>query len=88
MRRAKSASSLTGGHDQKQNAWTEEEEALQTGVLGGRRGAGRGKSHLNMPGLGAQTLSQQATSGRAQGLDMNWEGAKFDLGFCGLYGAL
>lgn len=39
MRRAKSASPLTGGRDQKQNAWTGAEEAWQTGVLGGRRGA-------------------------------------------------
>lgn len=42
MRRAKSASSLTGGRDENQNAWTGEEEALQTGVLGGGGGGGVG----------------------------------------------
>lgn len=62
----------------------ERKGALQTGVLQGRRREGRGKSHLNKPGLGAQTFSQQITSGRTQGLGMGSEGAKFDLGFCGL----
>lgn len=66
-----------------------ERKGLCTQVcLGGRRGEGRGRSLLNKPGLGAQTLSQQSTSGRAQGLGMGWEGAKFDLGFCGLGDAL
>lgn len=88
MRRAKSASSLTGGRDQNQDAWTREEGVLQTGVLEGRRGEGRGRSHLNKPGLGAQTLSQQFTSGRARGPGKGWAGAKFDPGFCGLGDAL
>lgn len=53
------------------------------GAQGGER-----KSPLNQPGPGAQTLSQQFTSGRAQGLGLGSEGAKFDLGFCGLGDAL
>lgn len=43
MRRAKSASSRTGGRDQNQNAGTGEEEALQTGVLGGEAWGGKRK---------------------------------------------
>lgn len=88
MRRVKSASSLTGGHDHSQSAWIREEGAVQTGVLEGQHGEGSGRGHLNKPGPRAQTLSQKFTSGRHQGLGMGSEGAKFDSGFCGLSDAL
>lgn len=38
VRRARSASSLTGGGAQNQTAWIREEGVLQTGVLEGRGG--------------------------------------------------
>ena len=69
MRRVRSASSLTGGRDQHQDACTGEEGGLQTGVPGGRRGEER-KGPFKQPGLGAQTLSQQLTSGRGLGLGL------------------
>ena len=40
MRRVRSASSLTGGRDQHQDACTGEEGGLQTGVPGGKAGGG------------------------------------------------
>lgn len=41
---------------------------------------GERKKPFKQPGLRAQTLSQQFTSGRARGLGMGGEGAKFDPG--------
>lgn len=52
---------------------------------GAAEGRGKGRSHR--PGLGADTFPA-LTSGRARGLGPGSEGAKFDVGFCGLGDAL
>lgn len=85
MRRAKSASSLTGGPGRIEMPGPERKGLGKQVRWGGREG--RGKSRLHRPGLGADTFPA-FTSGRAQGLGPGSEGAKFDLGFCGLGDAL
>lgn len=75
MRRARSASSLTGGHDQHQDPWAREEGSLQTGVPGGGRRREERKGPLKQPGLGAQTLPSRSPRGETQG----WAWAEKEL---------
>ena len=88
MRRAKSASSLTGGRDQNQDAWAREERDLQTGVLEGRRWGRRGRSHLNSLGLEPRHFPSSSPLGEPEG--WAWAGKELNLipGFCGLGDAL
>ena len=69
MRRARSASSLTGGHDQHQDPWAREEGGLQTGVPGGKAGGGE-EGAVQTAWAGSPDTSQQVTSGRDPGLGL------------------
>lgn len=81
MRRATSASSLTGGRDQSQNLLDQRGRRLASRCAGGKVWGGERKKPLQQIWAGSPDTSQQPTSRRASGLNMGLEGAKFDLGF-------